>query len=141
MIEIDIPSIDPLNHEPKIFVGMTARQCKCILPGGLLAIGAFMLTKNISMDVATLASIITVTPFVLFGWLKMYNMKLEDYLKLWYYNNFVSSPERIAKTDSEEPVKTLTLKEREIIEKKKKESELQKKKDKKKKDLENRKEQ
>lgn len=118
MIEIDIPSIDPIQHEPKIFFGMTSRQCLIITPAAALGGIMFWLTHGISMEVAMGACIACVAPAILFGWYKPYNMRFEAYLKLIYYNEFISSPKRIYKTDSEEERKFLTQEERAKKEKK-----------------------
>lgn len=100
MIEIDIPSIDPIQHEVKIFMGMTARQCLCIVPGGGLGFGLFMLTRSLSTDVAMALLILCVVPAVFMGWYKPYNMKFEQFVQLWWFNTFVSNPKRIYKTDN-----------------------------------------
>jgi len=124
MIEIDIPSIDPIQHEPKIFLGMTSRQCLCITPGVAAGVGLFVLTYNFSVDLAVILLGVAVVPAVCMGWLSPYNMKFEQYLKLLWFNTFVSNPKRIYKTDSEEDVKMLTMKERQEQEKKEKEQML-----------------
>jgi hypothetical protein len=120
MIEIDIPTIDPMQHEPKIFFGMTSRQCLCIVPGIALGVSLFMLTKTLSMDLAVIMLLLSVAPAVCFGWLSPYNMKFEQYIKLLWFNNFVASPKRIYKTDNEEDGKQMTIKERQALEKKQK---------------------
>jgi hypothetical protein len=58
-------------------------------------------------------------------------MKFEQYLKLLWFNTFVSNPKRIYKTDSAEEIKMLTIKERQELEKKQKAQELDAKKKKK----------
>jgi hypothetical protein len=128
MIEIDIPSIDPIQHEPKIFLGMTSRQCLCIVPGLLLGASLALATFKLNTDLAIILFAICVVPAVLMGWYKPYNMRFEQYLQLLWYNNFVASPKRVFKTDNAEDVKMLTIKERQIIEAKQKEKELAEKK-------------
>jgi hypothetical protein len=119
MIEIDIPSIDPMQHEPKIFFGLTSRQCLCVVPGvGIGAALFFLAYPNI--DLAVIALSAAVIPAVCMGWLKPYNMKFEQYLKLLWFNTFISNPKRIYKTDNEEEVKLMTIKERQELEKKQK---------------------
>lgn len=120
MIEVDIPSIDPIQHEPKLIAGMTFRQAICVIVGGGLGIGAFFIAKNLtdSIDVGIISMLIFLLPAVFLGWYKPYNMKCEDYIKLVYYNNFVSYPTRILKTDGAEDIKLPTLKERQAMEKK-----------------------
>lgn len=128
MIEIDIPSIDPIQHEPKIFMGMTSRQCLCIVPGLVGGLGLAFATFSISMDLAIICLFVCIIPAVLMGWYSPYNMKFEQYVKLLYFNNFVANSKRIYKTDSEEDVKMLTIKERQAQEKKEQERELEMKK-------------
>ena len=124
MIEIDIPSIDPIQHEPKIFFGLTSRQCLCIVPGAAIGIGLFVLAYKTSLDLAVILLCLGVVPAVCMGWLTPYNMKCEQYIKLLWFNLFVSNPKRIYKTDGAEDVKQLTIKERQELEKKQKENEL-----------------
>ena len=128
MIEIDIPSIDPIQHEPKIFFGMTSRQCICIVPGVGLGVGLFVLTYGISQDLAVILCGLSVAPSVCLGWLKPYNMKFEQYVKLLWFNTFVSNPKRIYKTDNEKDTKQLTIKERQELEKKQRAQEIENKK-------------
>lgn len=119
MIEIDIPAIDPIQHEPKIFVGLSARQCLCILPGAAAAVGTYFLFNTFSSDLAFISAISCVLVAVLMGWCKPYNMKFEQYVQLLYFNTFVANPKRIYKTDSEEERKLTTTKELEAQAKKK----------------------
>lgn len=118
MIEIDIPAIDPIQHEPKIFVGMSARQCLCIVPGVALGVGAYFLFSKISTDLAFIGAIAFILPAILMGWCKPYNMKFEQYVQLLYFNTFVANPKRIYKTDTEEERKLTTTKELEAQAKK-----------------------
>jgi hypothetical protein len=118
MIEIDIPTIDPIQHEPKIFLGMTSRQCLCIVPGLGLGVLLFVLLNKVSSDLAMISLGLCVVPAVLMGWYSPYNMRFEQFVKLWWFNNFVSNSKRIYKTDREEEQKLLTIKERQELEKK-----------------------
>ena len=132
MIEIDIPSIDPIQHEPKVFVGLTARQIIFVVPGVTLGAALFAMAFKTSTDLAIVALMITVIPAVCFGWARPYNLKFEQYLQLLYFNMFVSNPKRIYKTDSAEEKKFQTLKELEASAKNQKETALKEKKTKKK---------
>lgn len=131
MIEIDIPTIDPIRHEPKIFLGMTSRQCICIVPGVLLAVAAFMAFINISQDLAVVSAGICIAPSICLGWVAPYNMRFEQYVKLWWFNNFVAEPKRIYKTDEAVVEKQMTMKELQAAEQKRKAQELAEKKKKK----------
>jgi hypothetical protein len=131
MIEIDIPSIDPIQHEPKIFLGMTSRQCLCIVPGILLGGTAFFLTYKLASEIAVLACGLFVIPAVCMGWVSPYNMKFEQFVRLWWFNTFVSDPKRIYKTDEAEEIKRPTIKELQAMELKQKSQELEAKKQKK----------
>ena len=128
MIEIDIPSIDPIQHEAKIFLGMTSRQSVCLVPG-LIAGGALfaVLFPLIGIDWAVMALVICVAPAVCMGWVKPYNMKFEDYVRLLYFNEFKQDKRRIYKTDTAEVVKMMTMEERQFMEKKQKEKQRKKK--------------
>ena len=128
MIEIDIPSIDPMQHEPKIFIGMTSRQCLCIVPGVGVGAALFALTHGISQDLAIILCGLAVAPAVCLGWIAPYNMKFEQYIKLLWFNTFVSNPKRIYKTDNEQESKLLTIKERQELEKQQRARDLAEKK-------------
>ena len=125
MIEIDIPSIDPIQHEAKIFLGMTSRQSLCLVPGLILGGAAFATLFSVSIDLAVVALVICVVPSVCMGWIKPYNMKFEDYVKLLYFNEFKQDKRRIYKTDNAEVIKMLTMEERQALEKKQKEKEME----------------
>lgn len=127
MIEIDIPTIDPMQHEPKIFMGMTSRQCICMVAGVGLGCLAALSLYSINMDLAIVVTMLCVVPAVAMGWYTPFNMKCEEYLKLKYFNTFVANPRRILKTDSEDDIKP-SIKERQEIEKKQKAEALEKKK-------------
>lgn len=125
MIEIDIPSIDPIQHEAKIFLGMTSRQSLCLVPGLILGGVAFATLFSVSIDLAVVALVICVAPSVCMGWIKPYNMKFEDYVKLLYFNEFKQDKRRIYKTDNAEVIKMLTMEGRQALEKKQKEKEME----------------
>ena len=132
MIEIDIPTIDPIQHEPKVFLRMSKRQILCAVPAAILAILTVILLRriNASIDIIVIAVGIIVFPAGLFGWVKFYNMPFEQFLKL-LIDNYTSPQERIYKTDNAVEVKMLTIKEREALEKKNKQNEIEAKKNKK----------
>jgi hypothetical protein len=120
MIEVDIPSIDPIQHEPKLIFGMTMRQTVCAIVGGGLGIGLYFLLQGLVgvMEISMGGFLICALPAVLLGWYKPYNMKAEDYAQLVYYNNFIAYPTRILKSDGADDVKLPTLKERQEMERK-----------------------
>lgn len=132
MIEVDIPSIDPIQHEPKLIFGLTLRQAICVIVGGGLGIGSYFIIQNLtgSIDLSMIVMCIFLFPAVMMGWYKPYNMKAEDFLKLVYYNNFIAYPTRILKSDNAEDIKLPTLKERQEMEKKLQQAELKKRKEK-----------
>lgn len=117
MIEIDIPTIDPIQHTPKVFLGLTARQIVCVIPSAAAGIAVFFALRKLNLDMATILACLCVAPGVCLGWLRPYNMKFEDFVKLWWFNSFVSEPKRIYKTDNAVNTKMLTIKERQELEK------------------------
>ena len=128
MIEIDIPTIDPIQHEAKIFLGMTSRQSVCVVVGTLIGGSLFALTVGKNLETATVLLLIGLVPAFLMGWCKPYNMKFEDYVKLWIFNNFQQNSKRIYKTDGAEEIKFLTIEERLKQEEKTRQKELEDKK-------------
>jgi len=101
MIEIDIPTIDPMQHEPKVFLHMTARQIICILPSAILGILAFVLLKDVSLDFAVISVMIIVAPAIVLGWYKPFNMPFEKYAKLYIMNHYVNPQVRTFKKPGE----------------------------------------
>ena len=126
MIEVDIPSIDPIQHEPKLIFGMTLRQTICLIVGGGLGLGFYFLIQSLVgvMEISMLGFLIFSLPAVLMGWYKPFNMKAEEYAKLVWYNNFIAYPTRILKSDGAEDVKLPTLKERQEMERRLQQKEL-----------------
>lgn len=141
MIEVDIPSIDPIQHEPKLIFGLTMRQALCLIVGGGLGIGAYFLMDTLvgQQDLCIVSALVFLLPAIALGWYKPYNMKCEDYLRLVYFNTFESYPTRILKTDNAQDIKMPTLKERQEMERKLQQKRLQDKKDKVNKNAENKK--
>ena len=130
MIEVDIPTIDPIQHEPKLIFGMTLRQALCAIVGGGCGVASYCAMQflfNIP-DMAMLGFLIFALPAVLMGWYRPFNMKAEDYFKLIYYNNFIAYPTRILKTDDADDIKQPTLKERQEMERRLQQDQLKKKK-------------
>lgn len=102
MLEIDIATIDPMQHQPKIFLGLTRRQCLCLVPGVVMGAATFYLVqKNIgSIDVSFICCALVLAPFILFGYVRPYNMPFEKYLQLMIQNRYVNSSKRIFKTEA-----------------------------------------
>ena len=119
MIEVDIPSVDPIQHEPRLILGLTLRQAVCLIVGGGLGAAAYFLLESFihNPQVSAMGLVIFLLPACCLGWYKPFNMKCEDYVKLIYYNNFVCYPTRILKTDGAEDIKLPTMKERQAMEK------------------------
>lgn len=120
MIEVDIPSIDPIQHEPKLIFGLTMRQALCVIVGGGLGVGAYFLMNMLvgEQNLCIISALTFMLPAVALGWYRPYNMKCEEYLRLLYFNTFESYPQRILKTDGAQDVKMPTLKERQEMERK-----------------------
>lgn len=128
MIEIDIPTIDPMQHETKIFVGLTSRQCLCMIPGVIIGGILFVIGYGISTEMAVILCGLAIVPAACMGWYSPYNMKFEQYVQLVFFNTFVANPKRIYKTDNEQEVKLLTIKERQKNEERQKAQEFDQKK-------------
>lgn len=127
MIEIDVPTIDPIQHQPKIVLGMNKRQLICVVPGLVIAVILGSWLSSYSIDLMIVGVLIGAAPAVAFGWLRPYNMPFENYLQL-LITNFMNPQKRIYKTDNADDTKMLTIKEREALEKKKEQERLAQKK-------------
>lgn len=79
MIVKNIPR-DIAKYETKLMLGFTTRQIVCIVPGVALGIAVFFLLKNYVGELAFLAAIIVMLPFILFGTVKPLGMKMEQFI-------------------------------------------------------------
>ena len=79
-IEIEIPK-DITKYESKLIGPLTTRQTICSVPAAGLAIAEAMLLKEtLSQDMLIGIIIFTVIPFILLGWIKVYNLPFEKFL-------------------------------------------------------------
>ena len=99
MIEIEIPK-DVRQYESKLIGPFTTRQAICFGIGALLAYGFYKLAPGLPSDIRLFASGFIATPALLFGWLKIYGMKLEDFLRITVISNIISPKHRLYKTQN-----------------------------------------
>ena len=100
MINVEIPK-DIRQYEAKLIGPFTPRQTAFFVPGCICAIVVYKLVSNIApMDVAAFSCMVTVVPFVLFGWVKIYGMPLEDFIKSAFVSNVLSPTKRKYKTEN-----------------------------------------
>ena len=112
MVEVDIATIDPIQHKPKIFLNMTVRQIIFVIPSVLLGVLMGFLAYKLSPDAMFPMILLGVAPGIAFGFFRPQEMELEKYLMLMYENHFKNPQKRIFKTDTEEEVKFLTMEQR-----------------------------
>lgn len=112
MIEIDIPTIDPIQHRPKVFLGLDSRQIKFVVPGAIVGIGLAVLLYKFSVQLSVLSLLLFCFPAGLFAFYRPFNMNFEQYLLLMYQNEFVNSKYRVFKSDEAQEIKMQTIKER-----------------------------
>lgn len=100
-IEIEIPK-DITKYESKLIGPFTTRQTVCIVPAVALGIFAFVGLKNIipSQDIRIGLVIISVLPFLLFGWYKPYGLPFEQFLKTAFISNVLAPKNRKYKTEN-----------------------------------------
>jgi hypothetical protein len=102
MIDIEIPK-DINKYEAKLVGPFTARQTGCFAAALGVGIPLFMgMTKSLGapQDVAIIAMIIVVTPFLLLGWIKPYGMAFEKFIQTAFVSNVLSPKKRKYVTDN-----------------------------------------
>lgn len=99
MIEIEIPK-DVRQYESKLVGPFTTRQTVCLVIGAGLAFAFYKLFPGLPSDIRIFASGIIAAPVLLFGWLKIYGMKLEDFLRAALISSFISPKHRLYKTQN-----------------------------------------
>ena len=100
MIEVEIPK-DIRQYEAKLIGPFTLRQTIFFVAGCAFAIPTFNIVYHIStMDVAAFMCMIVATPFLAFGWVKVYGMPLEKFIKTAFISNVLSPKHRKYKTEN-----------------------------------------
>ena len=74
------------SYEPKFIGPLTLRQSIAVGIGVILCVFACYLLKDFGMDMTTMFFIcfIIMAPFVIFGFVKPYGMKAEEFVKEYY---------------------------------------------------------
>ena len=98
MLEINLPTIDPMQAESKVVLGLSIRQILCVVPGLGLGVAGFFALKDISFDLGLVVAVIAIAPAVLMGWARPYQLKFEQYLKIFINNRFLYPPKRLYRT-------------------------------------------
>ncbi len=79
MIVKNIPK-DIAKYESKLMLGFTTRQIVCVLPGIALGVAVYFLLNKYVGELAIVAALAVVLPFILFGTVKPLGMKMEKFL-------------------------------------------------------------
>ncbi len=99
MIEKNIPQ-DITKYETKLIGPFTLRQAVFIIPALGAGIGTYFLVRNALGESAIPVAMLACLPFVLFGFVKIYGMPFEKYLKAVFISRFVAPTHRLFKTEN-----------------------------------------
>ena len=100
MIEIKIPK-EVTKYEAKLIGPFTARQCIALAIFVPIAVLTYNLARNyLSSAIAPYLCILVATPGALFGWVKPYGLKFEEFAKSVVLNGFIAPSKRVHKSES-----------------------------------------
>lgn len=98
MLEIEM-SKDIKNFEPKIIGPFTLRQIACI--GISCAYGIpFFILFDVEIVTRVMVTLALMAPVILCGWIKIYDVHLEQFIKIIFISKFVKPSKRKYKTKS-----------------------------------------
>lgn len=80
------------QYEPKFIGPFTGRQSAAVGIGGALCFATCYVLKQMNLDAMTMFMIcaLIVIPFFVFGWVKPYGLKVEDFIKEYYHYHYIS---------------------------------------------------
>lgn len=80
------------QYEPKFIGPFTGRQSAAVGIGGALCLAACYVLKQMDLDAMTMFMIcaVIIIPFFVFGWIKPYGLKVEDFIKEYYQYHYIS---------------------------------------------------
>lgn len=98
-IEKNIPQ-DICQYESKLIGPLTTRQVGFLVPGVVLAVGAFVLTGKwgFTQDTRIFIAILLLAPFLLCGWVKLYGINFEKFISMVFVTQFIAPKHRLYKT-------------------------------------------
>ena len=97
MIEIVIPK-DIRKYEAKLIGPFTMRQCICFVGAAVLDILAYKPISNLAgPDIAVMACLLIAAPFIVCGWLKIYGMPAEVFIRSTFTGMFLAPKHRVYK--------------------------------------------
>lgn len=80
------------QYEPKFIGPFTGRQSAAVGVGGALCFATCYVLKQMDLDAMTMFMIcaVIIIPFFVFGWIKPYGLKVEDFIKEYYQYHYIS---------------------------------------------------
>ncbi len=98
-IEMEIPK-DITKYKKKFIGPLSFRQCVTLVPAVLLDYGAYGLMKSLEVSSDTMMPIMIfiLLPFLAFGWIELYGLPLEKFLKVAFISGFIAPQKRLYKT-------------------------------------------
>lgn len=91
------------NYEAKFIGPFTARQTICVGIGGIVSFMVSSPLLSFGSDYMTILTVIIfiMLPFVLFGWCKPYGMKMEEFIKQYYFYHILAPSIRKYETETQ----------------------------------------
>lgn len=106
MVEVEINK-DIKQYEAKLIAGLTTRQAICLTVSGILSIGAYnTIGKYLPRDLRLYICLAFASPGLLMGWVKVYGMRFEQFLKIYLSTQILSPAIRKYKSENVFDVKT-----------------------------------
>ena len=99
MIEVEMTK-DIRNYEPKLFGVVTVRQIICLTIGVVLALPLIFFLPIEDITTKVMVAMIPLVPMIMFGWIKVYGMKLEKFLWQAIRSLVLTPSKRKYKTES-----------------------------------------
>ena len=115
---------DIANYKTKLIGPFTLRQIVCLVPAIGVAVLFLWGLKDVfpSIEARIYMTIPVAVPFILFGWVKIYNQPLEKFLKTALVSMFLSPAKRKYKTTRDDGSKIPAVNKKSAIAKTKKKS-------------------
>lgn len=99
MIQRPIPR-DISKYEAKQMLGLTTRQLCLYVPGAVLGVVVFFLTRDVIGQAAIFLALLTAMPFLLFASFKPLGLPLEKFIKTTFLPMMLAPANRRYKTEN-----------------------------------------
>lgn len=101
MIELEMTK-DIRKYKTKLYLGLTARQCICMVLAMVLCAFTFVKLgyfEDMTLETRFTICVFIALPFLAVGWLEMYGMPFEKFVLVVIQNSFLNPKRRPYKSD------------------------------------------